>query len=57
MAKNGEAAAKEASGAKPAASKLRNRALVDALILVALCLPFYFLAREYDFLEDRKSVV
>lgn len=52
MAKNGEANNEATPRVQPNANTLRNRALVDALILVALCLPFYLLAREYDFLEN-----
>lgn len=39
------------SGAATGSASLRNRAAMDALILLLLALPFYFLARHYDILE------
>jgi hypothetical protein len=51
MANEGGAPARTVTDAKPGASALRHRAVVDALILLTLALPFYLLAREYDFLE------
>ncbi len=41
----------EGSGPGPGALNLRHRAVIDALILLALAMPFHLLARHYDFLE------